>query len=63
MRTRYKLVLLGPLVLAVPALPGCESNMDDPWVSGPDVLKQERMRDADLQKELRERLAQVQTDR
>jgi hypothetical protein len=51
------------LIPVTVALGGCEGNVQEPWVSTPDELRLERERSSDQAKELRERLALVQSDR
>ena len=41
---------------------GCQ-RVQEPWVRGPEQLKEERFRTAQAQMELRDRLIRVQTDR
>ncbi len=60
LRSAVLLPLLGPLALAIA---GCEGNMQEPWVSSPEQLREERARSEEQSVQLRERMALVQTDR
>lgn len=55
--------LVVALLSLVMLIGGCEGYVQEPWVPDAETYKQERTRSAQAQKELRERLAQVQTDR
>lgn len=63
MKRALSLAAAGLMLATTLNLAGCGNNVHEPWVASPNQLKQERARSPDQQKALRERLAQVQTDR